>query len=438
MLKWGEDILYTCWERKDIVHTCGECNKHFTDLSILKSHIRACTSTADALYSCTICCTWFCNFTNLKAHLFREHSSENNPRCSICCKQFTHADLKRHMRVHSHEPVNKYVICDEQFALNHLLAQSSDNSYSCFVCGIRFNHTRHLNIHLLLHTVHEKNSHTIITGVIEGKCLDNHMLTSIGKKLMCSACGQLFTNSDDLKLHVRVHIEETNSEYICGHCGKEFTKALLLKMHMHIHILIYTGEKGNAENSVISVDNSDVEVDDVCDNILTAWNQIKCELCNEQFADRSSLADHILSHPRICCTLCDKQFLRECDLKHHLKLHIEKRPEVCGYCGALFKDTVKFNLHISLHKCELRCSVCGERFRLSSDLKHHMEMHGGKRSEVCLCCGQVFSDALQFSSHMLIHKHDVIDMEHAYSQPKRKCNNSFAIELDRKFISTFE
>ncbi|KAF7654610.1 hypothetical protein LDENG_00067170, partial [Lucifuga dentata] len=83
------------------------------------------------------------------------------------------------------------------------------------------------------------------------------------KAFGCSVCGKNYTQSGDLKIHMRIHTGE--NVFICSECGKNFTQNRNLKTHMRIH----TGEK-----------------------------PFSCSLCCKKFTRSEGLKKHMRIHTR--------------------------------------------------------------------------------------------------------------------------------------------
>lgn len=82
------------------------------------------------------------------------------------------------------------------------------------------------------------------------------------------------------------------------------------------------------------------------------------------------------------CTKCDAMFGSERTLKIHLsQIHGIKEKLICPICGREFKVSGNLKQHIETHSEHKRfiCNYCGKGFHLPYNLKEHMNTHTGAR-----------------------------------------------------------
>ncbi|XP_017285168.1 oocyte zinc finger protein XlCOF8.4-like [Kryptolebias marmoratus] len=152
---------------------------------------------------------------------------DQNLSCFFCGSEFaTGGRLTKHISGHTGEKLLTCVICKKTFTLEseldshtcpgessqHHQSQTEDEipaskQFSCSQCGEGFSRSEDLNLHLKLHTR--------------------------GNLFSCSVCNACCSDKDSLIQHMRIHTRQT--QFTCHVCGKDFAWRRHLTKHMEVH-----------------------------------------------------------------------------------------------------------------------------------------------------------------------------------------------------------
>jgi len=145
------------------------------------------------------------------------------------------------------------------------------------------------------------------------------------KPYYCPFCGMLFSTSDYLKCHVRVHTDA--KRYSCRHCSDRFRWHHQLKRH-----LLKSHNEGT-------------------------W--FTCDVCEKKFVTRRQLQLHSFRHEAVkpyVCSECPKRFCTAAALKSHQLVHTNYKQ----FCYLLCCKDFKYKNNVVSHfkRCykKLGCS----------------------------------------------------------------------------------
>ena len=219
--------------------------------------------------------------------------------------------------------------------------------------------------------------------------------------LICLTCLKRFSNCQNLRRHLRLHIArdsvtpdiekaggssqcdasddaDFDGRYFCDWCPARFDNRSAARVHENSH-------KGQ---------------------------ETKCYICDKSYADRYSLRYHLRTHGigrQIRCEYCNKSFSKPSRLEAHVRAqHDNIRDFDCLQCGKKFKTRVHLGNHARRHSGErpFACSVCEDRFRHKASLIAHMRSHVGSRPYCCEVCGKTFREPSTLKAHCRVHTGD--------------------------------
>lgn len=188
----------------------------------------------------------------------------------------------------------------------------------------------------------------------------------------CEQCGSAFTNSSNLRSHMRIH--SGVRPYVCVVCGKSFIQSSNLKAHKRVH----TGER-----------------------------PYQCSECGQTFSRSSHLVGHKRTHtgerPYIC-GICGEAFFTSSHLRNHVRRHTGEKPYVCQFCGEAFGQSVELRVHVRHHTGEkpFNCRECETAFVSARELKAHRKTHHlGSKPFKCEQCDRCFRTPTFLSKHQV-------------------------------------
>lgn len=155
-------------------------------------------------------------------------------------------------------------------------------------------------------------------------------------------------------------------------------------------------------------------------------SQFICQLCDEEYSDPFSLAQHKCSgiqHTEHRCPECDKVFSCPANLASHRRWHRPRSPHEKKSTAhqkdpkntAIESDTEKTKISttqpalersaspVSNSQGQFVCTLCNKTFRRKAYLRKHMNNHTDDRPYPCQYCGKVFRSLTNRAKHVLNH-----------------------------------
>lgn len=259
-------------------YQCGKCMKFYESIVSLSRHSRYCYN-KDLKLCCTHCTYKTNNKAHLSAHIKAIHlpRQSNLSKCSKCGKTFSDQYLRKHLKI-----CGKVTLDPDD--------KGCSNSYQCDRCGKIYSHPSRFNNHSKIckplfcdhcefssnyklrlanhihknHPPHSSSSKDYVRSFLNPTLLDKSRDPDLFK---CIKCGKSFSRVHDLRRHQK----------LCG--APRDVKLLLMRF---------------------SCDQCDYKTYDKCNltrhirakHLPRDPNLNKCERCEKNFGDSSSLRKH--------------------------------------------------------------------------------------------------------------------------------------------------
>lgn len=170
------------------------------------------------------------------------------------------------------------------------------------------------------------------------------------------ACGELFSNNDELVYHRQQKHELTNN-WNCKKCEVKITTQKGLKRHTisqhlgyYLHYCLYCDYGRNEKHSVMSHMT-------VAHGMGQQYHCTKTENCKAFFSSLFKLNRHMKycgEERNFSCNYCGHKFIREQNLNHHIKInHTHELSKVhCEYCQKDYATVNSYRQHFKKGNCK--------------------------------------------------------------------------------------
>ncbi|KAK1790236.1 hypothetical protein P4O66_014157, partial [Electrophorus voltai] len=445
--------------------TCPVCDKKFSRVASLKSHIMV--HEKEENFLCSECGDEFILQSQLSLHL-EEHRKELSGTkvytCRTCSKEFKAVNqLKEHMK--THVKMRPIMTSTRNYKKN---IDRSGFTNTCHHCGKTFKKPSQLVRHIRIHTGERPFKCTHCGKAFNQKVvLQTHMVRHTGEKPhLCLLCPASFSQKGNLHSHIqRVHSEVTAGVpvYPCMDCSCVYKKLGSLNAHisrMHISVMEVDEPASTQEEvepgQVGGVVEGPEGVTDVIQQLLELSEQVTGDSTQapppgpaitmdaainqdilQQALENSGLSAIPVQSETQCSTgarpdnavstpatggaesLTPKPSGPEKLVKKE-KRSIFKKPvqmpgtireergvrwHGCPYCSKEFKKPSDLVRHIRIHTHEkpYKCKQCFRAFAVKSTLTAHMKIHTGIKAFQCHYCMKCFSTSGSMKVHVRLH-----------------------------------
>ena len=378
------------------------CENTFLTFAEMRDH-KANDHVGDPMnYYCEHCAKGYNDKKNYKRHLISVHGDKRFP-CTICGKDFgLETTLKAHIKT-IHDCIKNYSCeeagCGKAYATPSLLKIHVDRVHKgirifCELCGKAYWDQYALNNHINKMHTGKKRFQCDFDGCDAsfdkfGDMKKHKKIDHAGDicKYQCHECGKGYNLEAVLQDHIdRIH---KGIREICQTCGKQFTRKHSLKLHMKVHE--NESEPKHYGNTIEFHPDSDFE-----------------DLSNDPKFPSPSWNYFLYNHKQANMKVLDTKTGQE-------KVAPDNAAHKCRFCGELVKKSrfiphlIKHNIGIEAsekgfgHKKDperLRCPHCGKMHKKLPELRDHINTHTGERPHVCKYCGKTFASSGNMNAHI--------------------------------------
>ncbi|XP_052745813.1 uncharacterized protein LOC128199619 [Bicyclus anynana] len=259
--------------------------------------------------------------------------------------------------------------------------------------------------------IHEKTKHNNNFEVVLTCSTATPIRSHDGYAYACCFCTEQYTDPAALKTHTLTKHNDSHDRRT--YMRKRHTSSYLLKLDItELKCTLCDENIDTLERLYDHLQNEHKKLiyTDIKNQIIPfkfGGEELQCALCPLVFNKFKILLEHMNTHYRnYVCDICDNGFINRMSLAIHKGSHKTGSFE-CGHCNKIFLTHQRRTTHINtVHRFRNfpnKCRICKERFR-STQLKdqHMITVHGMKPViRKCTACDETFTS----QSALRIHTH---------------------------------
>ncbi|XP_017788464.1 PREDICTED: zinc finger protein 845-like [Habropoda laboriosa] len=517
-------------------HVCDLCGMIYRYKPNMLKHRDLCQRLLPEVrtsYKCVLCGMTYLIFTKFQNHVTQSHKKKVYT-CSECWGKFRSPnDYLEHHETHRNKtksndkndsksmqsistPIRDWdtfeaemntvrlsdskgyscALCNLEFAtrtelMEHRNLHLKVKIYSCVICRSMFSSAGALEIHMKDHGIEDPNERNaniscVEYGTVEDDSQDSNSMNASAssdpgsKKNECDLCGKMFSNSANLKRHIR-NIHTFNRNHVCcPHCSQLFRTKETRDRHIaleHVNSSKAMLVCPKCPKSFFFQANLNLHFRTAHTEKLQAGH--KCDICGKEFAEEASLKIHRSWHSRL-----NSRFNTQHLMNEDQKPMISPKKEVfntntgrpararksfpnppptkptgnfqCQVCSDKFNDVTELREHLWDVHCarnkaeknfsgnELQCELCTNVFSDRETLNIHLQWHKAhpilsdirKSRFPCEICGKLYSSKKVLTRHKKLHKATAVAVTKFQSVVKNSGSSQALCSICHKLFSS--